>query len=372
MRFFFILLVAGSCLALLAGCWDQELLKDVRIVYMSGFDYASNGKLKTTFVLRDVTGSNAETKEGNEIHTVIGSTPRKMGELLNMEVGGDYSPSKTRVILLGEKIAKHDIYPMLDIFYRDPKSALNAKIAVVQGTAKDLIDIKKTGDQLIEEHIEKMMDSMEIATIIPKGTIQTLCAIMLDPGEDFAMAYIINKNNKPAVDGLALFHNKHMTGKLGKEEALLYLLMSNKKRKKARITVKVHEEKKQNVSNYITIDVQKLKRKMKVSVEDKQIKVDLDLKLTVNALEYPEDHLNQKKVRDQLNKKISKELTKKSKEIIRKIQKSKHDGFGIGRHLKAFYPELWKEIQFEWPEHYAEMQFNPSVTVDIVNHGIIN
>lgn len=372
MRFAFILLVAGSCLAILAGCWDQELLKDVRIVYMGGFDYASNGKLQSTFVLRDVTGSNAEKKEVNEIHTVVGSTPRKLGELLNMEVGGSSTPSKTRVILLGEKIAKHDIYPMLDIFYRDPKSALNAKIAVVQGTAKDLMDIKKTGNQLIEEHIEKMLDSVEIATIIPKGTIQTLCATMLDPGEDLAMPYIIKNNNQPAVDGLALFRNKQMTGRLGKEDALLYLLMSNQKSKKARITVKVHEEKKQNVSNYITIDVQKLKRKMKVSVEDKQIKVDLDLKLKVNALEYPEDDLDEKKVRDQLNKKISTELTKKSKEIIRKMQKSKHDGFGIGRHLQAFYPEVWKENQFEWAEHYAEVQFNPSVTVDIVNHGIIN
>lgn len=372
MRFSFILLIVGSCITILAGCWDQELLKDVRIVYLRGVDYSSNGKLKSTFVLRDVSGSNAKTKEVNEIHTLVGSTPRKMSELLNMEVAGSSTPSKTRVILLGEKIAKHDIYPMLDIFYRDPKSALNAKIAVVQGTAKDLIDIKKTGDQLIEEHIEKVLESMEISTLIPKGTIQTLCAIMLDPGEDFAMPYIINNNNQPAVDGLALFRNKQMTGRIGKEDALLYLLMSNKKNKKARTTVKVNEEKKPNVSNYITIDVQKLKRKMNVSVEDKQIKVDLDLKLTVNALEYPEDHLDQKKVRDQLNKKISKELTKKSKGIIQKMQKVKHDGFGIGRHLKAFYPELWKEIQFEWPEHYAEVQFNPSVTVDIVNHGIIN
>lgn len=370
MRFFLMLFAVVLVFPILAGCWDQELLKDIRIVFIAGIDYASNGKLESTSLLRDVTSSEVGREETNELHTVVGSTPRRMGDILNMEVGGTYSTSKMRVILLGEEVAKHDIYPMLDIFYRDPKSALNAKIAVVQGTARDIIKIKKTGTLLVGDHIEKMLESMEKATIIPEITIQTLCSVMLDPGEDFALPYIINNNNQPAVNGLALFQNTHMTGKLDKDDALLYLLMANQKNHMARITLKVHEEKEPNVRNYITIDVENLKRKMKVAVENDQIKVNLDLKLKVNAIEYPEDDLDEKKVIDDLNDKLSKILTKKSEDIIQKMQKVNHDGFGIGRQLMAFYPETWKKIK--WPEQYAEVQFNPSVSVEIVNHGIIN
>lgn len=356
--------------SVLSGCWDQRMLKDARIVDISGFDLDSEGKLETTTSVLDVSGSQSGRKDLNEIHTVRAHTTRQMRDALDREVSGNYSPSKLRVILLGEALARQAVYPVLDVFYRDSKSALNAKIAVVAGTAHDVISIKKAGTKLIGEHFNKLILSVENATIVPEVNVQLICPSMLDQGDDFAVPYIKNGKN-PSVYGMALFNDDKMTGTLNADESLLYLLMADKLAKTASLTLKANEEGKLESEKYITIDIQRIKRNLKVNVQDnRNIQVALDLKLKVTAIEYAKDHLDEKRIVGQLDKRLSEELTRRAKDITQKMLRFNHDGFGIGRRLMAYYPDVWKRL--EWTKDYPKIEFVPKVTAEIVDHGIIN
>lgn len=371
MRITGILLAACLMAVLLSGCWDQQLLKDVRIIDISGLDLEPEGKLRNTSSVMDVSGSQSTQKELNEVHSGKGNTTRELRDILDREISGIYSSSKLRVILIGEALAKDGIYPYLDVLFRDPTSALNARIAVVEGSAREAINLKKVGTKLIGEHFNKLIQSMERKTVVPDVNLQLACPSMLTQGNDFAAPYITKTETNPTVSGIALFYNDKMTGTLSAEDSLLYLLMADKLAKEANLTLKVENTENQRPENYIAIDIQSLKRRLKINVQDgRKIKVKLDLKLKVAAIEYPRDHLNEKKYVNPLNKTIGEELTRRAQAITKKIQQANHDGFGIGQRIKAYYPNTWKRLH--WPDDYAKVEFEPSVTVQVVNHGIMN
>lgn len=58
--------------------------------------------------------------------------------------------------------------------------------------------------------------------------------------------------------------------------------------------------------------------------------------------------------KEKLNKELSKQLTKEAKRITKKLQKANCDAFGIGRHLIAYHPDLWKKKN--WNEDYAKSE----------------
>ncbi|WP_374016365.1 Ger(x)C family spore germination protein [Paenibacillus thiaminolyticus] len=359
---------------LLSGCWDQQMLKDDRIGYIVGFDLNPDGKLQSTISILDVSGAQTGSETGgkaqSEIHTETGNTSRHTRDRIDREVSGRLSPSKLRVILIGEALASDGIYPFLDVFYRDPKSALNAKVAVVEGKAHDMINLKFKGSKLIGEHYNKLIRSAENRTVAPKVNLQLICPPMLDPGADFAVPYISQHEENPEVSGIALFQGDKMTGTLKSEDSLLYLLMANKLAKTANLTLKVNEEGKQSPEQFLAMDFQRVKRKLKVYVQgNRNIKVTLDLKIKVTAIEYPKDHLNDRPRVEKLDKKLSEELTKRARAITEKMLQEHHDGFGIGRRLMAYYPNTWKRLN--WNEDYPKVEFVPNVKVEIVNHGIM-
>src|SRR5690554_3040019 len=139
-------------LPLLTGCWDERLLKDSRTVYLSGFDLDENGDYQTTSIIRDLNISQASRGEisiSNELVTGKGDSIKEASMAIDRSVAGKYDPAKGRTLILGNEVAKGDIYNVLDSLYRDPRVDINAKIAVTDNSANEIIT------HLSENEVEK-------------------------------------------------------------------------------------------------------------------------------------------------------------------------------------------------------------------------
>lgn len=359
-------------LLLMTGCWDQDLLKDARLLYGGGFDLEPNGKILSTFVIRDVPVSEQQSPKNELIYTV-GNTPRETRHKADEQISRNLRSYKNRIVLIGEELAKQDIHQLLDIFYRDPKSALNARIGVAKGRAADIFSLKKVENVLIAEEIDELIKSKEQTTTVPKVTIETIFPVMMDPGEDFVLPYIMEKGKRVNVSRIAMFHKYQFTGTLSPDESTMYLLLKDEKGELAIFTEKIStENNQQKVYNFMTYNVEKSKRKMKVLIQsDDQITVKLDLKLKVSVVEYPKDLLNDKKTVARLNQILSKEMTDLANKTLKKMQKARCDGLGIGRQLMAFHPDIWKKQKEDWESNYQKVHFAPKIQVEIINKGII-
>ncbi|SFI72722.1 Ger(x)C family spore germination protein [Thermoflavimicrobium dichotomicum] len=378
MRRVILILVSMWIPLFLSGCWDQDLLREVRLGYGIGFDLTPEGKLFATLVVRDVP-SGEQQKPIDDIFSATSRTPREARDKLDKKLSGRLRGYKYRVVLISEERAKQDIYPLLDVFYRDPKMPLNTRIAVVKGRAADVLFLRELGGTVpIAKGIDELIASEEELTSVPKINVRSICPVMLDPGEDFVLPYLMKKEERVEVIGTAMFHQHQMVGTLSPDESTVYLLLKGKKAELARFTRKVEVEGEREGESpspydFITIEVKKAKQEMNVLVnKQEKIKVQLNATWKVNVIEYPRDQLDEESNVAKLNKILSKDLTRLAKQTIQKMQKARCDGFGVGRQLIAFHPEVWKKKEKNWASEYQQVQFDTKVEVEITQKGIIN
>lgn len=348
-------------------------MKNAVLIQTITFDHSEEGEFLLGISIpkldRALTDSGQE-KIVSETLSTVANTPREGRMKLNTEIPGNLDASKNKVILFGEQFSKGDIYPPLDVIWRDPRSSLSAKLAVVKGQALEALSIEPKAESNISQNILNLIRSTETSTIIPKQSIQTLASEILDPGEDIVLPLlkIRQKNTTIDVSGLALFDERKMSGDLSSEESTLFLLLNNKKGKHARFTKRVNENEEVEMSNFISLNVDHMKRKLNVSVRDGgEVYANLNLQLKVLVEEYPKG--NVPKEFEQLNKKLSTIFTEDAEEIIRKLQEANCDAFGIGRRLIAFYHDDWKEMNKE--TYFQDVVFKTKVDVEIIQHGIV-
>ncbi|PFA70729.1 hypothetical protein CN378_00210 [Bacillus sp. AFS015802] len=361
------MIILLGILPFLSGCWDQRLLRNGRLVFSSSFDLLDDDTIRATAIIRDF-------KNGTPTNTLVqgeGETIRETRMSMDRKISGVFEPSKDRVFLLGEDLAKKDIYKFLDIFYRDPNSSISAKLAVVEGDGEEILTKLSEKNVLISEFIIELLTSAESSTGVPKQNLQTVCTLMFDEGKDFGLPLLKMKEGEVILEGTGIFHKNSLSGTLTFKESSLFLLMNNQKAKLARFVSKIDEDKSLNVDNYITYNVIESKAKLKiVSDSPEDIQVGIDVAMEVSVVEFPQDKLTDKKKLKKLNEEISKKLTEDAEELIKKIQLANSDLFGIGRELMAFHPKTWEKVN--WDKEYPEITIVPTIKVDIVGHGIIN
>ncbi|GAA1382684.1 Ger(x)C family spore germination protein [Peribacillus frigoritolerans] len=369
------LFMISICLLLITGCWDQNLMKDATLIQTITFDQTDEGEFSLGFAIpniyRNPTDSGQETEAINsENLSTVANTPREGRMKLNTEIPGNLDSSKNKLVLFGEQFAKGDIYPSLDVIWRDPRSSLSAKLAVVKGKAFDTLSIQPRVESNISQNILYLIRSTETNTIIPEESIQTVASELLDPGEDIVLPLLKMGRNGTTIDvaGVALFDERKLSGTLSQEESTLFLLLNNKKSKYARFTKYVNGNKELNMNNFISLNVDHIKRKLNVSVNDRgEVFVNLNLHLKVIVEEYPIGNVPNKV--DQLNNKLSNTFTNNAEEVIKKLQEANCDAFGIGRRLIAFHHDTWKEQ--DKTNYFKDVKFKSKVDVEIIQHGIV-
>jgi Ger(x)C family germination protein len=363
-----------SVLFLLTGCWDQNNLNQTKLITAGGLDYTKDGKvLSTVSVPQAVAAEAGKSNTENQIFSAVGNTARQSRLILDRKISERLDASKNQVLVFGENAAKKDIYMLLDVFYRDPKSSLNAKLAVVKGTSSDVINAKFEEPKKssgVGEYLRDSIRSAEEGATVPAENIQTICPLMFDPGQDFALPYLVPEKKTVKVQGVALFHEHKMVGIIEEPLSVVYTMLTGEAHTTAMSTTKKIENKKNKLLNYITVKVKKNKRKFDVDVSpSEKISAKIKLNLKVVVTEYPHDKLSTPSEIKKIEKKISKRFTKDAQKVIDKLQKMNSDPFGVGRHLIAYHYPVWKKLN--WDETYPSIDFKASVDVEIIGHGII-
>ncbi|MDQ0417375.1 Ger(x)C family germination protein [Croceifilum oryzae] len=357
-------------LFILPGCWDQDLLKTADLVYITAFDQTPEGRLKMTIGIHDIPAGQGD-KPICQTYTAEGDSTRSLRNALDRQTSGNFRTYKTRVLLFSSKEAQEDIYPLLDSIYRDPKAALDARMAVVEGEAGELVNLKELKGTLIGRFFEELLLGGEKTTLIPRTTVQSVCSNMLDPGQDFGLPYITRKDGAISISGIAMFHNNSYTNThLSVEEATLFLVLKDKLEEKGSLFREVPMEDKK-VS--LMFDIRDEHRKFDVDVtEDGKVKVDLQIKIKIAITELQTEIGSDYATMKKLEKALSEDLTRMSKQVISKMQKSGFDGFGIGRQLIAHHFSYWKKVEKDWGDLYKTVQIEPQVEVETIHRGIIN
>ncbi|PAE16732.1 hypothetical protein CHH91_07500 [Virgibacillus sp. 7505] len=144
--------------------------------------------------------------------------------------------------------------------------------------------------------------------------------------------------------------------------------MRDVKNTRAQITLKITNDKKPDIKNFITLNVENVKSKTKARPSKSSVaRTDIYTELTVAIEEYPADNLSIRKV-GTITKQIEAALVDDANKIIEIAQKSNGDIFGIGRTLHAYHPSYWNNVN--WAKEYGNSQIVPHMKVNIRTRGI--
>lgn len=360
---------------LLGGCWDERLLRKHSLILAIGYDLGSDDKiLKTVSLPKESGGEVEQIAPGNqsEVITTSGNSARDTDDELDRILPQKFDRSKARTVLLGKELATAGIFPTLDSLYRDLRGPLNARVAIIDGTAREALNIKRDYSFLISEFYFDFFQGAEESGLIKNENVQSICPFILSEGKDIVLPYVnIENDGKEArLKGLALFSDDKMTGQLNGKESSMFLILSNQLERNTKLNFKINEEQADREKEFVDIVVHELKRKQKITTDNEEIKVNIDISLRVEIDEYPADHLNDEKKVKVLAKKIEKKMNHLARETIGKMQKANNDSLGIGEKMKAYHHSTWEKI--DWSKVYSEIPIEASFNVDIVHHGIIN
>ena len=368
-------IIFSIILLFLTSCWDQELLKESKLIYGAGFDYENENEIRTTFVVRNL---GVPVSQGgvysNRVLSVAGSSPRDTRIKMDRIISKQVTASKNQLILLGEEVAKQDIDHIFDILYRDPKSPLDARIGIVEGRAEDIFNLDHIGDTLITEFSTNLIKGAENKTEAPRMTVEKVFRYSHDIGQDYALPYISYNEevDAPEINGIALFHQSNYTGVvLPPFDATLLLLMADAKSKKASIVENIGEQHNKGfLTQTVTINIRNMKSNTDYSFQDGNLsKAVVNLEVRGNIEEYPQNHLFKESQVEEIADDLSKKMTQRANDLLAKLQEANCDFLGIGRDLNAYHHEAWHPKQ--WDKEFPKLNLEANVKVKISETGII-
>jgi Ger(x)C family germination protein len=366
---------------LLSGCSYHSDLKNLQLIYATSLDTNEKNEIVTTVTIQSP-GGKERTVPIHEVLTATGPTLQEsLYKKIGLQIAGPIGTSKNQVMLICDKLAKSDILNLLDATFRNSNDPMLAKVAIVHGEAADLIRLDRIGSATSGEYLRKIIKSAQYETVIPFVTVHSIYPLLHDRGKDAVIPILRRENgrngetdkDKAVIDGVGLLHKSKYSGySLSPEQSSLFLLMNGKKGEICILTRKVEETKgKNDLSQYVSLNIIRSRSNKVVSVSSSgQVQVQLQLKLKAIITEHAKMNRIDKQLIEQLNKRFSELLTQEAQGICKLLQKARSDALGIGRDLIAFHPEAWKQL--DWDKAYPETDFQVSVQMDIVSHGIIN
>lgn len=365
------LLSIAMLLIVTTGCWDQSFLRDSSLAFSIAYDSTDDpNKIHGTTVIRMLKPiGGGQTQPYNIEVEASGGSAREIREEMNKITPGEYSVNKLVSILIGEELAKKNIYALLDVFYRVSANNISANLIVTKDKAGNILKMDYIKGALLSKALNNLLKSAEKQSLIPKVSLATLMPIMYDPGQDYILPYIEKaKHDTVKVSGIALFNDNNFTGKtINGQKGSMLLMMQGKEGSTAQFTFVDKYTKRDNPRN-LTIAVLKSKRKINVKLVNGLPVYELSLKIDASITEYVKSAVNEKIIKD-LNKYITKEFTKMINQNMAILQKANCDALGLGRELISKYPSAFKES--EWKKTYKSVKLVPKVKVTIMEEGLI-
>lgn len=375
----------------LSGCWSRVEVNDLAFVTATGVDKMEDGKIRVTLqvAIPRMLGAPGQGGFGGEkdIGTkavwivsekgvTIMDAYRKLQEKLPREI----FLSHNRIIIIGEKMARAGVAPILDFFTRHREARMRSYILFTKGEAlenlKFIPKFEKIPAEVMREAEERgiglRVNLKDFAHMLVAEGIEPVASnIQLVPSNVISEEESRNQKSRSkvetneSIEGAAIFKRDKLVGWMNSRETRGILWLRNKI-KTGVVTINIPKEKGNGkVSVHIFEAETKIIPILKQGELNVEIKVRVDTDLYENSskmdLGTPKEVLF-------VEKKLGKEIEQRIQVTIDKAQnKFKSDIFGLGTAVQRKYPKEWEnKFKERWDQEFPELQvkINADVTVN--------
>src|SRR5699024_1722936 len=167
-------------------------------------------------------------------------------------------------------------------------------VAIVDGTAKDALEVEDTYSLLTSEFYSELLKTASNAGIIKDDNIQEICPVILSDGKDIAIPQIALMDNgkRAKITGSTLFNGDKSSGELSLDENIMLLTLMGVKNKNRKMNFLVDPDQERREKQYVHCAMRKeYKHATRQETVDNDLTVTVKLSLQIEIDEYASDHL---------------------------------------------------------------------------------
>ncbi|QCR31058.1 Ger(x)C family spore germination protein [Lysinibacillus sp. SGAir0095] len=387
----FIILIA-FLLPTLTGCWGSNEVNDIAIGVALGIDKTEDDEYKVTVqvlnpseVASSVTGGGSGYTTPVTSYTASGEIMFEAIRKLTQQAPRKIYLAHLRMIVIGEEVAKDDIYNTIDFLSRDHSMRTDFYLVVSKDSkAQEILEVLTSIEKI---PASKLFDSLEAShdawaatgkvkineimdDIVSEGTQPILTAVKIfgDPkaGASAENVQTIAPKARLAFDGMAAFRKNKLVGWLSEDESKGLNYVKGKVKNtivvidinNGPVGVEIFDTKAEIIPRFQGSDTPSFEVKIsgEANVAEVNTTIDLMSKDVFSEIE--------EKVNNAIEDTIKKALNKSQNEY-------ESDIFGFGDQIHKNNPKLWKEIKKNWTEMYPDIQVDVNVDVNIRRVGTI-
>lgn len=375
------------CIILLTGCWNRIELDELAIIQAFGLDKdEETGQIIITVqVIRPAALEKNGGTEKSPIENATAKGDTVFEAVRNMSMSFDRRSffAHSKVIILGEELARDGITNIIDLFARSHEIRPLAWIIVAKGTKAENILGAENGLEEIQgvylQHIIEMRtltSSVSASNVLDfikrfarKGT-QPIAGAMeiieqpVYPAEKKEKEGMSTKGVK--LSGTAVFKDDKLVGYLNNTETRGLNWVTGKIESGVMNVLSPTNEDK-----LIAIVIMKSKSKIIPEVRDGKFMFNIEVKVEGVVGEQDTTNFEDPEMYEKVQTSQEEIVKSEIEKAISKVQNEfKADIFGFSGELNRKYPKEWKKVQEDWNNIFSEVQYSVKVDAKIRRTGL--
>lgn len=357
----------------LVGCGETKLLEEMGLTTLIGYDSGSDGDVKTTTVVRQVSSdfeskvtiitTEYETSQGTRVKANRMSSKKiKLGQL--------------RVVLFNEELAKTGIGHYINNLLQHSEMSGNVLLAVVEGQTESLLEYEYTDINDIGDHIYKLLEQNIKGEQTVSSTLHEVGHDYYSPGMDIAMPILKRNKEHIEISGLALFKKGEMMGQLSAKDGFyVKLIRDHYNVGKLELAIKGDELPFSLMNDPpdkidLVFDPLKTKKKIKLSSSSTpEFGIYISVKARLMEIK-PYIDVDKPDNVAKLDKAIAKSISSEISRVIGTSQEVGSDVFGFGEVYRSTVRSSDLTTD-KWHALYKDMKVNVHVDFTLLRDGIM-
>ncbi|MDQ0227516.1 Ger(x)C family spore germination protein [Metabacillus niabensis] len=359
----------------LGGCWDRVEVNDIAIVTAIAIDLAEDERLRLSLQVA-IPSKLGPTQSGGESGSstfIISETGANVSEAYNNlqeKIGRQVFFSQSRVLLIGEDLARKGVKNIIDFHTRYHEPRINSFIMMTKGDALKVLKARPVLESIASEESKELAKLGKGITIYVRDFLDMLLTEGQEPiAPHYSLAPLgdSDEDKGQKIAGSAVFKGEKLVGWLDSFETRAILWIRNTLRKGI-ITHPISKE-----DGNISGEIIRAESKIVPRKEHGELKIDVNIITELRVIENDSHlNLNDPKVIEDLQKRMETELENRVRQVVDKVQKDyRSDIFGFGQTVYKKYPNDWNSIyKKKWDEMFSQLDVSINAEVYLRRVGL--
>lgn len=346
-----------SICLILTGCLEQEIVDDINIESVEGFDLIGENEVMGTFV---VPVYKADKTIVNETFTAISQLNKDILRSAQKESSAPIVNGSLELVLFNKAMAEKGVIHLVDGLQRDASIGTGLYLAIVEGETREILK-QNLGTRGTGDHLFNLLKHNIDRRDVPKTNMHIFLSDFYQKGKDPNLPILMKTEDKAEIVGVAVMKKDKYEMTIPNER-LFYFKTLVDKHSEGTLSLKVDGK-----DEYISVKSIKSKRKFKVKWNGDTPSIKVIIKVDGVVREYTGNKVTPKKM-EEFQKLIEEKIISESDSMIKEFKERGVDPIGFGYEAKSrkrgFDFKKWKD------ETYPTLKVEVEAEVRIISTGI--